>query len=156
MTETPTIDLELANGTFRFALPSSAQMNIERLCRAPFGVVAARIMRGRFPIDENSTGGLISQAEFGALDFDMVIREGLIAGGWASLPQHPNYAFGRGDFEGWFSTKYLNKWTIEQKWTVAAAVIGAMFYGQPSAANLPKIPRETPAPDAAVREAAAA
>lgn len=138
MTDTPSIDLEIADGTYRFALPAGAQHNVERLCRLPFGSVAARVMRGRFPVDENATAGLITEAEFGAFDFDAIITEGLIAGGWASKPGHPNYKMEKGDIIGWFGDRYLRRWTIEQKWTIAAAVIGSAFYGHPAAANLPK------------------
>lgn len=35
MTDIPYIDLELACGTYRFALPSTAQIEIERICRPP-------------------------------------------------------------------------------------------------------------------------
>ena len=138
MTDTPSIDLDVANGTYRFALPSMSQMQVERRCRVPFGAVAARVMRGRLPNADTSTTGLITEAEFGAFDFDAIIREGLIAGGWASLPGHPDYVMERGDVDGWFTTKYLSQWTIEQKWALAAAIIGTMFFGHPAAGNLPQ------------------
>ena len=138
MTDTLYIDLDLACGTYRFALPPSAQMEIERICQAPFGAVAARVMRGRFSVRDDATTGLITQAEFGALDLDMIIRKGLIAGGGVTDDAEPGVLLSQGDVDGWFAINYLNKWSIEQKWTVAAAVIGAMFHGYPAAANLPK------------------
>lgn len=145
MTDTPYIDLELACGTYRFALPNGAQMEIERACQAPFGAVAARVMRGRFSVSDDATAGLITQAEFGALDFDMIIRKGLVAGSRVTEGAEPGVLLGQGDVDGWFATNYLNKWSIEQKWTVAAAVIGAMFHGYPAATNLPKSGDPVPA-----------
>ena len=95
-------------------------------------------MRGRFPVSDDATAGLITQAEFGALDFEMIIRQGLVAGGRVTEGAELGVLLGQADVDGWFASNYLNKWSIEQKWTVAAAVIGAMFHGYPPATNLPK------------------
>lgn len=120
------IDLEFADGEYRFALPLGQIDELQRKCGAGIGAIFARAIKGATRIGDDIILAPAS-AEFYALDLIETIRQGLIGGGQGTVDGRtvkvdPNMVRRLVD-------NYVLNQPLRTAWELAVAILGAVIVG---------------------------
>lgn len=141
------IDLEFADGKYRFALGLAQIRELQTKCGAGLGEIYARVIQGRVP-DEIAAvgGGHPAYARYTLDDLYETIRQGLIGGGRGMVdgaevevgPMRANELVQR----------YLDPLPVSKWWDLAAAVLYATVEGYEAPedkkkARAPRKPRKS-------------
>lgn len=120
------IELEFADGEYRFKLPLAQIQEVQVKCGAGIGRIFARVMAG-----VHASGDELilvpSQAEWNVLDLIEVIRQGLI-GGNHCLVNGQSKQVGPGDAQRLIEA-YVTPRPLTEAWEYAAAILGACVVG---------------------------
>lgn len=131
------IDLDFADGEYRFALPLAQIDELQRKCGAGIGLIFSRTLKGANRIGDDIVL-MPNHAEFYALDLIEVCRQGLIGGGRGTVDGvevkvDPSLARKLVD-------NYILNQPLSKAWETAIAILGAVIIGYtpPGTADLGK------------------
>lgn len=149
----PSVTLLFGDGEYLFRLGIAEIGELQTKCAPPGGTVgigeiAARVMRGRYSMDERGTAsiGIPTEAEWHILDLVETIRLGLVGGGSGvvngeEVKVNPVRARQLVDL-------YVMSRPLSEAWTLAAAILTALVVGfDAGAAGEDKKKAEEPATD---------
>ena len=130
------IDLEFADGEYRFALGLEQIGEIQEKCGAGIGEIFARIMSGVARDAEGNIHLDIRNARFRSEDVYQAIRLGLIGGGRGVVDEQEikvDAALARK-----LMTRYIYSQPMALAWDHAVAILGAVLIGyEPPKENAP-------------------
>lgn len=120
------IDLDFADGEYRFALPLAQIDELQRKCGAGIGAIFARTIKGAHRVGDE----LIlapGQAEFYALDIIETVRQGLIGGKMGTVDGKTV------DVTPPLAKRLVDNYVLGQPlshaWELAVAILGAVIVG---------------------------
>jgi hypothetical protein len=120
------IDLNFADGEYRFALGLAQIDELQRKCGAGIGAIFARVMKGSMRQGDQiilSPG----HAEFYALDLIETIRQGLIGGKQGMVDDQPVEVTPQ--IAKRLVDNYVLNQPLSQAWDLAVAILGAVILG---------------------------
>lgn len=119
------IDLEFADGTYRFALGLAQIHELQVKCKIGIGGLYARVLQGR--IADNVEVGHPGFAAYHVDDLIEPVRQGLIGGamGWVDGQEVKVSALRANDLV----TRYLLPLPLSQQWNMSAAILYAKIEG---------------------------
>lgn len=120
------IDLDFADGEYRFALPLAQIDELQRKCGAGIGAIFARTIKGAHRRDDDIILAP-GQAEFYAADIIETVRQGLIGGKGGivdgkAVEVTPPIA-------NRLITSYVLNQPLSHAWELAVAILGAVIVG---------------------------
>lgn len=120
------IDLDFADGEYRFALPLGQIDELQRKCGAGIGAIFARTLRG-VSQHEGRIVLIPSAAEFYALDVIETIRQGLIGGKFGTVDGQ------RVEVNPIVARRLVDNYVLNQPlsnaWEIAVSILGAVVVG---------------------------
>lgn len=141
------IDLDFADGEYRFALPLAQIDELQRKCGAGIGAIFARTLKGASRHGDNIILAP-GQAEFYAADIIETIRQGLVGGKTGTVDGKavevtPPIARRLVD-------NYVLNQPLSHAWEIAVAILGAVIVGyEPPGKKEQAAASETPENEAA-------
>lgn len=120
------IDLDFADGEYRFALPIAQIDELQTKCGAGIGAIFSRTLRGARR-DGASIILVPDQAQFYALDLIETIRQGLI-GGKRGTVDGKEIEVNPGVAKRLVDNYVLNQ-PLAHAWEIAVAILGAVIVG---------------------------
>jgi hypothetical protein len=126
------IELDFADGRYRFFLPVPHIQELQRKCDIGIGGLHARVLKGRVPRLNEETGQVElaldpAAAEFHILDIIETIRHGLIGGNWG-LVNDKEIEVSEGLANRLVATYVAGK-PLHKHWSLAASVLIACIHG---------------------------
>lgn len=136
------IELEFAGGDYLFKLPLTMLKELQRECGATMGQIMARIFKGRY-LFSGEPMGQVEEAAFAAEDLHWIPRMAL-TGGNRGVVADETRTVNANDADRLCKAHY-DDLPVHEKWTLCAALMGALYQGyRPAAAASPpkkKAPR---------------
>lgn len=120
------IDLQFADGEYRFALPLAQIDELQRKCGAGIGAIFARTIKGAHRAGDDIILAP-GQAEFYAADLIETIRQGLIGGKMGTVDEQPVVV--TPPIANRLITSYLINQPLSNAWELAVAILGAVIVG---------------------------
>lgn len=120
------IDLDFADGEYRFALPLEQIDELQRKCGCGIGQIFARTLKGA----SRQGGDLVlspALAEFYALDLIETVRQGLIGGGEGTVDGKPVVV--KPSDARRLVANYVQGRPLVEAWELAVSILGAVIIG---------------------------
>lgn len=144
------IDLQFADGEYRFALPLAQIDELQRKCGAGIGAIFSRTVKGAHQVGDDIILAP-GQAEFYAHDLIETIRQGLIGGKMGTV-DGKEVAVTPPTAQRLVNNYVLNQ-PLSHAWELAVAILGAVIVGytppetpgKKGSAAAKETPSETPA-----------
>lgn len=119
------IDLEFADGEYRFALGLEQINEIQNACGDGIGAIYARVLQGRVASDP--TVGHPGYAAYKLSDIVETVRQGLIGGGQGIVDGQPVQVGAMRANQ--LVANYLHAMPLSKQWDLAAAILYAKIEG---------------------------
>lgn len=120
------IDLDFADGEYRFALPLAQIDELQRKCGAGIGAIFARTVKGAHRVGDDIILAP-GQAEFYAADLIETIRQGLIGGKMGTVDEMPVVV--TPPIAKRLVDNYVMNQPLSNAWELAVAILGAVIVG---------------------------
>lgn len=120
------IDLDFADGEYRFALPLAQIDELQRKCEAGIGAIFARTVKGAHRSGDDLILAPV-QAEFYAADLIETVRQGLIGGKQGLV--NGKHVDVTPPIANRLITAYVLGQPLSHAWELAVAILGAVIVG---------------------------
>lgn len=130
----PHLVLEFGDGSYLFKLGLGEIAELQTKCGAGLGAIFARVLRGRYAVDNGATFGVPTEADWTLADLLDTVRLALIGGNSGTVDEQPvtvNPARAKQLVE----TYVFPARPLGEAWTLATAILTALIVGYDGGAD---------------------